>query len=512
MTRDADPAETPTADDPATPSPSEAGPPPPGAAIEGATIEIALAAEDLPELARLPGMTRTKSRRPLSLVWYDDAEGGLAATGMTLVREGPVWRLQRLETETADWPACTPAPTLDEAAALADLSPAPPFDAAPVAAFEGTSLIFRAGEVGLDILDGSLRGVVEEKPACRVLLTGPPDALAAMVPALALLRTATPRASLGREALAVAKGQALPARHLGAPSLAADIALSDGLAAIATHLLDALLYWVDRYRQAQAPKQALEAVHQARVATRRLRSAFSLYRRALASRELDVAGAALKACAARLGAARDWDVFLDGAGERLGAIVGDDPRLGALLRAAQQRQKLAHAELADYLAGAEFRHLELGVGVAAALRPWERGVDAATLLGATAPFAAAVLDRRIKHVRRRGRSLAELPAEALHEMRKDCKRLRYAAEFFAPTFANKAVKPFIKRLAALQEELGTLNDMAAATHLMRQLGRAGRGYAGGMVEGWAAAQAVPSRERLAKRWKRFRAAAPFWTG
>src|SRR5206468_2775350 len=111
-----------------------------------------------------------------------------------------------------------------------------------------------------------------------------------------------------------------------------------------------------------------------------------------------------------------------------------------------------------------------------------------------------------KRVRKAGRGLAGLPLPALHELRKDCKRLRYAAEFFAPGFPKSGTKPFSKRLAKLQEELGHLNDVAVASALMAQLGRGGRGYAGGIVEGWAGAAVPPARQRVRKAWRRFRAA------
>jgi CHAD domain-containing protein len=144
------------------------------------------------------------------------------------------------------------------------------------------------------------------------------------------------------------------------------------------------------------------------------------------------------------------------------------------------------------------------------LRPWERDAAPATLASPTAAFAAAQLQRRLKHVRRRGKTLDEMALPDLHELRKDCKKFRYAAEFFAPCFPGKQVKAFLKRLSALQQELGALNDTAAASHLMTQLGRAGRGYAAGIVEGWAAASAAPARARVDHRWKKFRTAAPFW--
>ena len=465
------------------------------------TLELCLAPQDLAPLARHPEMKRAAPARPLRLVWLDDTEASLTSEGRIIERTGQVCRLEAIEPGNGiEWPPCSPPPVLDE-------TPPLPFDAIPVAAFEGKRHVYRMGDITIDVLHGSLRGLLDASPACRLCVSGPAPAIAAALPALSHLRVTVPRAALAREALAVAKGGTLPARHLGAPSLAAGIPLSDGLSQIIGHLLDALLYWIDTYRRdAQA-----EAVHQSRVATRRLRSALSLYRHAIPCDELAEANVALRHCAAALGAARDWDVFLAHTGERLETSAGTDRRIAALLRAAKRRRQIVHTDLAAFLAGPAFRRLELGLGMAASLRPWERGFDRATLHAPTGSFAASALERRIKHVRRRGKALDTLPLSELHEFRKDCKRLRYAAEFFAPSFPAKAVKPFIRRLSALQEELGTLNDTAVAAQLMAQLGRAGSGYAGGMIEGWASATTLPARDRVAQKWKRFRAASPFWT-
>ena len=222
---------------------------------------------------------------------------------------------------------------------------------------------------------------------------------------------------------------------------------------------------------------------------------------------------AVKHCAAILGAARDWDVFLAGTGASLAAASGGDPRIVLLLRAASRRRDDAYAKLTDYLGGPSFRHLELSLGAATVLRPWDRTAAAAADSGLhtpTTPFAIGVLTRRLKRVRTRGRAIETLPVVELHELRKDCKRLRYAAEFFAPAFPAKRTKPFLRRLGALQEELGALNDTAAGGILLAQLGRAGRGYAGGMADGMAAAAALPARARIIGRWKRFKQADPFW--
>ena len=62
-------------------------------------------------------------------------------------------------------------------------------------------------------------------------------------------------------------------------------------------------------------------------------------------------------------------------------------------------------------------------------------------------------------MRRRGRAIAhDTPAEALHELRIECKKLRYLLEAFAPLFAGKSAARLIRSLKRLQDNLGDFND------------------------------------------------------
>ena len=128
----------------------------------------------------------------------------------------------------------------------------------------------------------------------------------------------------------------------------------------------------------------------------------------------------------------------------------------------------------------------------------------------TDAFAVEVLSRRLRKVRRDGHGMRHLAIPALHDLRKDCKRLRYAAEFFQPIFPARPARRFIRHLAALQEALGLLNDGAAAAGLMAQLGRAGEGYAAGLVNGFAAAGSIAARAEVRTAWRTFRESQPFW--
>ena len=122
-----------------------------------------------------------------------------------------------------------------------------------------------------------------------------------------------------------------------------------------------------------------------------------------------------------------------------------------------------------------------------------------------------MLDRRLRHVTAPGNSLAALPAEALHDVRKQAKRLRYASEFFAPLFAEKPVRRFLGRLEQLQEALGALNDAAVTKTLLAQLGSGSdRAFASGVVQGFVAAQSVKTGAEVEHVWGKFRRQEVFW--
>ena len=77
--------------------------------------------------------------------------------------------------------------------------------------------------------------------------------------------------------------------------------------------------------------------------------------------------------------------------------------------------------------------------------------------------AALVVAHRIRRAQRRllarGRSItADSPPEELHELRKDAKKLRYLLECFGGLLATRPRTAFVRRLKALQENLGQHQD------------------------------------------------------
>jgi CHAD domain-containing protein len=89
-------------------------------------------------------------------------------------------------------------------------------------------------------------------------------------------------------------------------------------------------------------------------------------------------------------------------------------------------------------------------------------------------FAGRALCRFRRKVKEGGRNLRGTDDAARHELRKDAKKLRYAAELFALLFDGKSEiarqQNFNVALEAVQDELGALNDLATVPLVLDRLG------------------------------------------
>jgi CHAD domain-containing protein len=170
------------------------------------------------------------------------------------------------------------------------------------------------------------------------------------------------------------------------------------------------------------------------------------------------------------GPTRDLDVFLL---ELPGYRDSLPPAMRADLDPLQRRLEAAHEgaqkELADALDSAQFRDL---------LRDWRDILEADALPGEPGWFAdlpiERVVSRRIwrmyKRVRKDGRvAAAHGEAAAMHELRKDCKKLRYLIEFFRSLYDPDQLKGVVKALKALLDILGEFQDKEVQALHLREL-------------------------------------------
>ena len=192
-----------------------------------------------------------------------------------------------------------------------------------------------------------------------------------------------------------------------------------------------------------------EAVHQVRVAGRRLRVALPLLARKGCSRRVRTALKVLRQLTREVGCGRDLDVFLGLLEDRLAASRGASPeqrRLLTRLRSARGRGRRQVAEAVmdldiDGLRRDLRRVLQLGAA------------DSTTVL-------ARVLAFREKHGAALLRGFSQLgdrnrPAE-LHALRRRARRLRYAAEVEDAVRGDDSRAPVLWK--RLQDGIGALHD------------------------------------------------------
>lgn len=490
-------------------------------------LEFNLAPDDVATLLRQPELLIPGTRKrlpsgralPSSLLWHDTAEGVLADEGQALVhRDGraATWRMERLIPAPTEFaPPGLPARILQETDAAPE---ALTTSLLPVAAFDHTTRELRPASNPPRVLlrQGALRAVAAQTAICRLSLSGEGAS------ALALawgerLRLSVPTESLAAQALRLA-GRVVPERPLGAPKLDAEQTVSDAFAALVAHLAGVMVH----HAQHADGKNGPEPVHQMRVALRRLRSAISLFRRAVDCAALAEVNERLKLAGKLLAPARDWDVFVLGTGDRLAVAFANDAAVQSLLTAARKQQARAYAALAAYLDSAQWRLLGLSLTALAIERPWlaalpnageeESAERAAMQTSPLATFADRALTRRYRALIAPGNDISGLEVTALHDLRLLCKRMRYACEFFGPLHPGRATRRFVQRLAELQERLGQMNDSAVASGLMAQLGGRGtaRAQAVGIVRGFVAARGSSERRHIERAWRKLLRLDCFW--
>jgi CHAD domain-containing protein len=243
-----------------------------------------------------------------------------------------------------------------------------------------------------------------------------------------------------------------------------------------------------------------EGVHQARVATRRLRSHLRTFRTLLDPDWDEALRAELGWLGGELGAVRDADVLLGRLQAHLDALDPDDREaLAPLLRRLVDQRTAARDVLLDGLRSQRYLAL-LDRLVDAAHRPrvvMRVGSDHETL--------RALVRRPWRQLRRAVAALPDpAPDAALHAVRIRAKRARYAAEVVEPAF-GKPARDFARALTRVQDVLGEHQDAVVAAAWLRAnsltLGDARAIYAAGELGAVERAAAEAARAEWPEAWR-----------
>jgi inorganic triphosphatase YgiF len=257
------------------------------------------------------------------------------------------------------------------------------------------------------------------------------------------------------------RGQ-LHSAHFAAPiTLQSDITSIEAFRIIARSTVEQFANNADAVR-AQDP----EGIHQMRVGLRRTRAAISIFAEMLPRSHTEHIKSELKWLTNELAPARELDVFMrkkvnparrDSVSKRGARALGGE-------FAARRRRAFTQARAA--VASSRYRQLLIDILEWLETELHSRFQAARRSVAA---FAENVLHHRMKKIRKGGKDLDSLTARERHKLRIKIKKIRYALEFFDSLYADKGERRKLelasKRLKALQDALGALNDFTAHREL-----------------------------------------------
>ena len=276
-------------------------------------------------------------------------------------------------------------------------------------------------------------------------------------------------ASKDERGYALWSGQALLPVKAQAPVLSAELSPLAAFSVIA----DTCLRQLQKNGEGLLGSDDPEFVHQMRVALRRLRSAFKLFKPVLPADFVARWDPAWRDLGGLLGQARNWDVFVAQMLPPLAATFPAHAEIRQLKRAGEVKRAACRKSVRKAVAGAAYGALILDF-TAVLFSPPFRAKQSTAPAGPDErllrEFAVRRLTRQTKRATARAKRVEQLDAAERHRMRIAFKKLRYALEAFAPLLPARHLKPYQKGLERLQDTLGELNDLRGVPMLLATVG------------------------------------------
>lgn len=275
-------------------------------------------------------------------------------------------------------------------------------------------------------------------------------------------------------------------------------------------LMFAALHQLQANVRLLSERPSLEAVHQARIALRRMRVMLKAFKAVASDPQVTAIEGELERMTDVFADARSLDVFV---AETFRPYVRDEPGAAEFGQALLHAQAKAHEDVRHGVAADDFVMAMLDLVEWVACGEWIRA--ATTAAQAQRPLddvAAQMLKHRRKAMLKRGRRLDWNDPLARHKLRIQAKKMRYLAEVFAPGFGG--AKRFLAALEKLQDRLGELNDIATAAEVAHLALAApvsrDAAFAAGALIGARRAEAAKLVRRAKRAYARLAAEPPFW--
>lgn len=215
-------------------------------------------------------------------------------------------------------------------------------------------------------------------------------------------------------------------------------------------------------------EDGIHHVHQMRVATRRLRSAFRILESYYHPTVIRSLLKPLKYTARMLGGVRDLDVMILRLKEL--QMSGDDTQKAAfetLIQHLTRKQNTVRAHLMDWLDARGYRRFIKQFSVFLAEPGYGTSEPNDTPLPHQVRHVVPMLfHEQLARVRAYDTVLPTTDTRMLHRLRIECKRLRYTLSFFSNVLGTTA-GDFIDEIKYIQDYLGQLNDLVTMQQYLR---------------------------------------------
>ncbi|NTW11154.1 MAG: CHAD domain-containing protein, partial [Chlorobiaceae bacterium] len=213
-----------------------------------------------------------------------------------------------------------------------------------------------------------------------------------------------------------------------------------------------------------------EFLHDFRVAIRRTRSLLRQLKGVFSPEETERFLCGFTELGKRSNSLRDCDVYLHHKGTYFNSLPDFlQPPLTRFFTELESSRKKHHRQFCRYLDSETYRNFFddwTGFLANPHLPDPEKAPEAAL---PTFNIASSGIRKAWKKVVRRGRlACGETTDDELHELRIDCKKLRYLLEFFSSVYPHETIAPVVRQLKELQENLGTFVDYSVQVRFLQE--------------------------------------------
>lgn len=212
-----------------------------------------------------------------------------------------------------------------------------------------------------------------------------------------------------------------------------------------------------------------EFLHDYRVSLRKVRSVLSLFKGVYRPEDTDRLKQDFATLMQKTNSLRDLDVYLLNKKKYFELVPGDTHEGLEILfnyfageRGKEQKRVSQIIKSKTYLK--EIGSLQKLFGKGTSLGAGPKGEENSLA------FACMSIHKRYDKVCKIARTIDEKTEdETVHQLRINCKKLRYLIEFFAPIFPEDEIKSLIKSLKVLQDNLGNFNDYSVQQAFLKQV-------------------------------------------